>query len=161
MVDLLGFVRVRSIQVTPTISTSAYSANDAVGGLMTFSGALISPGGTSFLLGWKVFDKKQIKAALDLFLYNQKVTVAADNAAFALSDADAANIIDKVSTSTYLDIAATSSFYRSWLAAPIALKGVGLGNNIYGSLRATGTPTYTGTDDLVVELIVGQIGAGI
>lgn len=161
--SIFSFVKLKTIQVTPVLSLGAYSANDQVGGLLTFNqvGLDALNRDVSYVLGWKIFDKKQIKAALDLFLFDQRPSaIAADNAAFAFSDADAKHMISVVSTSTYVDIAATSSWYRSWLAAPIAIK-LQNGRNLYGALRTTGTPTYTGVDDLVVELVVGQLAKGI
>lgn len=157
---IFDFVRVRELSVTPTLSTSAFSSGDQIGPLMTFRDAVLNNAGASFLLGWEIFDKGQSDAALYLYLYDRKVTLAADNAAFALADADAVNVIDRLATGTYVAVGATSGFYRTWLSAPVALKPFN-SSAIYASLASNAsTPTY-GANDLVVKLMIGQLGSGI
>src|SRR5258706_7901007 len=129
---------------------------------MKFGSVTLNQSGASFLLGWQVYDKKQIEAALALLIFDRSVTVSADNAAFAITDADAAHMIPGgyLLTGTYVKNAATSSFYTTTLTAPIPLKPFS-GKSIYVAMRAIATPTYTGVDDIIVSLMVGQMGAGV
>jgi len=132
--------------VTPTISTSAYQANDAVGGRMTFaipaSSAAVGGGGS--VLSLTVIDLSGQNAALNLFLFDQPFTATADSAVFAPSAADLANCLGviQVQTSDYVSAGANGSV--------ATVKGVGLAVRaintaallIYAQAMTTGTPTY-------------------
>ncbi len=140
----------------PILTAGAYSANDAVGGKLIFSGAGNQKSGSGFIHGLTIIDISQVKAALRLRLFDRNFTAVADNAAFALSDADAKHCIAIIASSTYVDNAATSSIYTVAFSNPIAYRCYG-GNSLYGQLECTATPTYSTTADLTVILHVGVI----
>ena len=80
------------ISQTPTVSTSpAYTAKDAVGGLLTFANAVRETGGSGVLMGVTVIDASMQMPSLELVLFDRTFTAAADNAIFSPSDADLAN----------------------------------------------------------------------
>lgn len=143
---------IRSFSVTPTVSaSSAYTAGDAVGGLMTFSGAALS--GNAKILSVIVIDKGDQKAALNLFLAKSTFTATADNDPIAISDADALLSIGcvQIVAGDYVDVGGAS----------VATKQVGLHGftdgsdaDLFGQLVTTGTPTYASTSDLKVILVV-------
>lgn len=148
-------------QATPTVSTSpAYTAGDAVGGLLTFSSAVRASGGTCYLESATVLDKaKQTAAGLELWLFDRTFTNTADNAAFDVSDSDLANCLgmiefaagDGASTST------TATLY-TWPQSvgigpyPLVLNGT----DLFGQLVTRGTPTFASTSDIVISLMLRQ-----
>src|SRR5574343_384011 len=78
--------------VVPVITAGAYSANDVVGGLLTFQLAPEAPAGVNPASGFvrvvTISDDDNEKAALELHLFREAPTVIADNAAFAPTFAD-------------------------------------------------------------------------
>lgn len=71
-----------------TTSTTAYSANDQLGTILTFANAVRASGGTATIRSATLVDKAKIVGAIDLYLFNQSVTLASDNAAADFSDSD-------------------------------------------------------------------------
>lgn len=149
--------KVVTVAVTPTISSSpAYTAKDAVGSLMTFANAVRASGGTGTLTSVQIVDKNNTPqdAALDLVLFNATITGATDNAIFAPTDAEAATCIGIVPilASDYGDFSVNGIASRSGIGLDFVLAGTSL----FGQLVARGTPTYSGTTDLVVTLTIVQ-----
>jgi len=139
------------ISQTPTISTSAYTAKDAVGGKLTFASAARWSGAGGLIVGLSIDDLDQERAPLELVLFNQDFTASSDNAVFDPSDADLANLIAVIPLTQYFDFNDNAAGYVGNLAIPYACVG---GTSLYGQLVTRGTPTYTATSDLVVKLHV-------
>jgi len=99
----------RTITVTPTITAGAYSANDAVGGLMTFLG-LFKKQGSGMLVSLVLTDQEEQNAVTDIILFKQTFTATADNAAINISAADSLNIIGtfRVGSGDYIDVGAAT-----------------------------------------------------
>lgn len=148
---IVSGAKARIVTATPTITAGAYSAADAVGGKLTFFGHTRRRDGWGWIVGWSIFDRGAVGAALSLHLFHRDFTAVADNAVFAISDADAANVLCTFVTGTYRAFATTSSHYTEFLAAPIQYR---LYNDqyLYGQLVCTATPSYTSTGDLTVKL---------
>ncbi len=142
-------VQVR-ISVTPTISTSAYASGDCIGGLQTLSNAARISGGSGIIQSILVLDKTQAqRAAMDLLFFDRSVTVAGDNAAVAMSDADMAYCLGVVPIGPY---------NTAWPGTPLnsisTLFNVGLpfvlnGADLFVQAVVRATPTYAATTDLV------------
>jgi len=149
-------LKVVRLAVTPTISTSpAYTAKDAVGGLMTFSNAVRASGGSGTLLAVQVEDKGQQMKDLDLVLFDRTLTAPTDNSIFAPSDAELATCIGviPITAGAYADFSTNSvADAYAGLPKPFVLNGT----DLFGVLVARGTPTYTSTGDLVVTLTIQQ-----
>lgn len=140
------------LAVTPTVSSGAvYAAKDNVGGIMTFTSAARASGGSGVVRQVTIADKGQQMAALDLVLFSATVAgTATDNATFAPSDADLANLLAVVQIggmADYQDYSTNSAFSRS-----VELPYVCAATSLFGVLVARGTPTYTSTTDIVVTL---------
>lgn len=145
------------VQVTPTISTTAYTSGDVVGGLQTISNAARISGGSGTVSSILVMDKTQAqRAAMDILFFDRSVTVAADNAAVAMSDADMAFCLGVVSIGPY---------NTAWPGTPLnsisTLLNVGLrfvlnGTDLYAVAVVRGTPTYSSTSDLIFTYIIDQ-----
>lgn len=145
-------LKVVRLQVTPTISTApAYTAKDAVGGLMTFANAARASGGTIWIDRVQVVDKGQQMAALDLVLFDRSITAPTDNAVFAPTDTEAGYAVAAIPIYDYRDLSTNSVADR-----PVGLEAVLNGTDLFGVLVARGTPTYTSTADLVVSLTIAQ-----
>ena len=142
-----------TLALTPTVTAGAYTAGDAVGGLLTFPLAArtnISEGG-SVLVNVLIVDDAGQDAELELWLFNQTFTAIADNAAWAPSEADLENCIGVVSTvgSTWR-AAGTPSVIQIECTRRIDL--VAGGTSLFGQLVTRGTPTYAAVDDLTVKI---------
>lgn len=147
-------IRGTLIEVTPVISTGAYTSGDQLGDIQTLTGVNFdAAGGMGCLEGVTVVDKAQQKIACDLFFFDESPTVASvDNGAIAISDAEMA---DKclghlaIVAGDYKDIASTSSI-ASLRYLGMALKPFKDGK-IYVVAVTRGTPTYGSTSDLVFK----------
>lgn len=150
--------KVQRFSVTPTISSgAAYASGDVVGGLQTISNAVRKSGGSGTILSILVVDKTQAqRAAMDILIFDRSVTVAADNAAVAMSDADMANCLGVVTIGAY---------NTAWPGTPLnsisTLINVGLpivcnGADLYFVPVVRAAPTYTSTSDLIFIFTILQ-----
>jgi hypothetical protein len=150
--------KVVRLSVTPTISNGAvYASGDVIGGLQTISNAVRKAGGSGTILSIVVIDKTQAqRAAMDILFFDRSVTVAADNAAVATSDADMANCLGIVSIGPY-----NTAFPGTPLNSLSTLLNVGLpivcnGADLFAVVVSRGTPTYTSTSDLEFKYTILQ-----
>ena len=148
-----------TVAETPTITAGAYSALDAVGGKMEFEDVRTAFDNAGHIVQAHLSDKGKQNALLYLVLFSQDFTATADNAAFAVSDADLLNIVAvlEFAVASYSSFNANSFCAIGFLGAaveiPFAL--VEGGTSLFGQLFVkTSTPTYTSTSDLTVTLHV-------
>ena len=149
--------RTKTISVTPTITAaSAYTTGDAVGGLLTFSDAALKGYGSGVVQTITIVDKDSEEDTLHLHLFNQTFTASTDHDVFSPSDADLENYIGRAvvrggSFLTFEDNSAGSTFNVG-----LYFNLVAGGTDLFGQLVVAGTPTYTGTSDLIVKITVEQ-----
>lgn len=146
---------VTRIAVTPTISSSpAYTAKDAIGGLMTFSNAVRASGGTCMIQALQVVDKDNTPqdAIIDLVLFDRSITAPTDNAIFAPSDAEAANCVGVIPVTIWSDFSVNSVAFVNNVGLEVVLNGT----DLFAVAVARSTPTYSGTTDLVFTLTIVQ-----
>ena len=139
-----------SIQATPVVSTTpAYTAKDAVGGLLTFANAARASGGAIFIESVAVEDKGQQMKDLVLVLFDRTITAPTDNAVFNPTDTELnyAKLAVGIGAGFYVDFS-TNSFAE----VPVGRRMVLNGTDLFGVLVAVGTPTYTSTSDLIVTV---------
>lgn len=142
---------IQSFVQTPTVSTTpAYTAKDAIGGLLTFASVARDSGGAFTLRSVMITDKAQQMSDLDLILFNATIAAPTDNAVFAPTDAEALTIIGVVPIGAghYADLSTNSVAVRH----DLQISGVLAGTSLFGVLVARGTPTYAATSDIVVTL---------
>ncbi len=141
----------REIVVTPVITAGAYSAADAVGGLLTFPNALIAPAFAGEIVGAVLIDQAAQDAAMVLQLFHTTFTPTADNAAYAPSDVDIVNAIANIPflAADYFGGTLNTIAIRS-LSLPVD----GVAGSLFGQLFTQGTPTYVAVDDLTVKLLM-------
>lgn len=149
----------KDIHVTPTITAGAYSALDAVGGKMEFEDACTPYDNHACICQAHISDKGKQNALLYLVLFNQDFTPTADNAAFAVSDADLLNVVAIIefAVNSYVSFNTNSWAHTGFsnLNLKIPFELIEGGTSLFGQLFVkTSTPTYTSTSDLSVGIIV-------
>ena len=148
-----------TISETPTITAGAYASLDAVGGKLEFENARTPYSNHGHIRRASISDKGQQNALLYLVLFSEDFTATADNAAFAVSDADLLNVVAVIefAVANYASFDAnsfcTTGFAGVQMELPFTLAEGG--TSLFGQLFVkTGTPTYTSTSDLKVTLHV-------
>jgi hypothetical protein len=124
------------VQVTSsglTTATTAYSVGDQMGAQMTFAGAAVDSGGTGVILSAVVLDKADVTTDMRLHLWKASVTLASDNAAFSVSDADMQNYLGFIPVTT-TDVGANRVGY---------LSNVGIGYSCAATSLFVGVETRT------------------
>lgn len=143
------------ISQTPTVSTSpAYTAKDAVGGLLTFANAAASSGGTGTIVTAQVIDNSQQRPSLELVLFDRTFSASTDNAIFAPSDADLANAIGVIGLNAWSDFSTNSTATAPNVGLAFKLNGT----SMFGQLVTRGTPTFVATTDIIVILTIATNG---
>lgn len=138
-----------TISQTPTVTAGAYSAGDAVGGLLTFDNAALVAGDGGVIKSLIILDDAGQDAQLELWLFKEAFTPMADNAAWAPSEADLRKLVGIISTSDGAWFAAgTPSAARVECSQVYTCTATSL----YGQLKTGGTPTFAATDDITVVL---------
>ena len=145
----------RQVTVTPTLDTSAYASGDQVSTLQTINGLVPQSGVGAKLTMVRITDKAAQKSALDLVFFRESVTVSADNAASAISDADMAKAygVINILPADYDDDSTGNSIATVAPVAPLFMQGVGGGvrGRVWMAIIAKGAPTYAASD-LSIEL---------
>ena len=140
---------IRHYKVTPTVTaSSAYSANDVVGGLLTFGGLR---NGT--LQAITICDNAAQAVDYLLVLFESQPSVIDDADTFDIQDADLHKIIyqDSLTSSSNRQAFTDNSYhYLYGLSVPIWSAG----GTVFGFLITPGTPTYAATSDITVTLQV-------
>lgn len=146
-------VPTKVVTVEPVIQAAAYSAGDAVGGKLTFSGLARAVGAGIKISGIVITDKAKQAASLDLVLFDRDFTATADNSPFDPSDDDLLNIVGVISvvTADYSQFVDNAVVAKS---ASIACRPVSTG--LFGQLVSRGTPTFAATSDLSIKMAVEQ-----
>lgn len=148
-----SFAPVLRISQTPTVSTSpAYTAGDAVGGLLTFANAARVSGGGGIIGSVTVVDLSQQRPSLELVLFDQTFTSSSDNAAFDPTDGDLGNVLGVVAINSWSNFNDNSVATVSGVNLPFDLTGTSL----FGQLLTRSTPTFVGTSDIIVLVQVIQ-----
>lgn len=125
-----------------TTATTAYTAGDQVGSIFTFTGMARANGGSGTITGVVMISAADITGGYDLMLFRSSITLAADNAAFAISDTDALEIIGLVQMSGAWDIGNNRLAQQFNLAVPYVCGGST--TSIYGALITRAGHTFFG-----------------
>lgn len=139
---------VRVYSDTPTVTAGAYSANDALGGVLEFANVTEQAGDGGVIVNVTIRNLVATAPQIDVVFFDSEPTGVADNGPYDLPDADLAMAIGwvKVATTDW------TSFSDSALAC---VDNVGLafkldGTTLYAQMiDRTGT-TLSGTSDITV-----------
>lgn len=135
-----------------TTSVTAYSVGDQVGTIFNLTNAVRDSGGFGEIRAMSLLDVNDIIGAYDVVLFNASVTLAADNAAFTLSDSDAASVVDIVSLPFALDIGANRFSSLSGLSVPYNCVGT---TSLFAALICRTAHTFfTAATDLTLGITV-------
>ena len=137
---------------TPTVTAgSAYAAGNAVGGLLAFGPGFVRvSGGGGVLQSAVLFDKSGNNVPYDLFLFDTPPTVPTDKAAYAIGT-DLARAIGSISFAGMINAGTPGLINADGLGKAIKVAG---GTSVYGVLVTRGAPTYAGTADLTLTLVL-------
>lgn len=131
-----------------TIATTAYTAGDVVGGLLSFDVSSAPEGG--ILNRVTITDAANQKEPYVLWLFNAAPTTIADDAAFAPAIADLKKVVGTITIA-----AADYVTVNSLAIAQVNLVNQQFPANtgtLYGYLVATDTPDYAAATDLWLAL---------
>lgn len=135
-----------------TTATTAYTSGDQVGTQFTFANAGRVTGGSGRIVAATLISAADIIGAYDLVITRSSITLAADNAAYAISDTDALTVIDVIQLSGAIDLGNNRIARASGLSIPYNCDG---GTSLYGSLITRAGHTFFGAvTDLQVTLWV-------
>jgi hypothetical protein len=124
-----------------TTATTAYTAGDQVGTLFTVANAGRVTGGGGMIVGVVLISAADITGPYDVvFFDNTSVTLASDNAAFAISDTDALETVGIAQCSSF-DIGNNRVAQAVNLAMPYVCSG---GTSLSASLITRSSHTFFG-----------------
>jgi len=133
-----------------TTATTSYTSGDQVGTQFTLANAARISGGGGIITGIQLISAADIIGPFDVVLTDSSITLASDNAAYAISDADALKIVALVNLSGAYDIGNNRIAQAFNLAIPYVCSG---GTSLFAGLITRSSHTFFGsTTDL--QLIV-------
>lgn len=122
-----------------TTATTAYVAGDTVGTLITVANAARVSGGGGVIVGVTLIDQSDIIGPYDVLFFDSTVTLAADNAAFTISDADSLKLVAILQLPGSFDIGANRVAQSYNLAIPYVCAG---GTSLFAALITRGGHTF-------------------
>lgn len=114
-----------------TTATTAYTAGDQVGSLITLSDAARVSGGGGVIVGVTLIDQSDIIGAYDVVFFDASVTLASNNAAFSISDADSLTVVGLVQLAGAFDIGNNRVAQAYNIAVPYICSG---GTSLFAAL---------------------------
>lgn len=159
--------RIKRVQVTPTITATAYEDKDQLGGIMEITNASRVTGGGGILRGVTILCKANVAPTMVLKFYSQSVTVASDEAEASTSDADRAFQVGEliVAAGNWGTVeSGTPANQFAQIPAPTgASTSIGLGlfytcaaTSLFCSAMITSATTFASTSDLVFSFVLEQ-----
>lgn len=122
-----------------TTATTAYIAGDQVGPLITLANAARVTGGGGMITGVTLIDQGDVIGAYDVVFFDSSVTLAGDNLAFAVSDADALKIVAIAQLAGAFDITNNRIAQAYNLAIPYVCSG---GTSLFAALITRAGHTF-------------------
>jgi len=145
------------ISVDQTVTAGAYTAGMAVGGKIALPEIVEGSGLKCAIVDALVIDRAGQQQPYDLLLFNDDLVGAVvDRQAFNLHDSDRSKLLGFV---PLVDISTVGTggvlIGRTNLYKRLTL----IGRTAYAVLIARGTPTFTGTGDVTVQVTAEQVWA--
>jgi len=143
------------IEVTLSLDTSQYASGDVLAATQEVASAVRTSGGRATLMSLVVLDKDDQAGALDIVIFRSNAAMgAAENAAVAITDANAAEILTvvEIAAADYVDLANSQIAVRG-----PSDSGMGVilepttGTSLYIAAISRDTKTYTASG-IVVKL---------
>lgn len=140
-----------------TTAVTPYAAADQVGTQFTFANAARVSGGSGTIVGVQVISAAITTGAFDLVITDSSITLAADNAAYAISDADALKVVALIQLAGAFSLGANNRLAQAFnLAIPFVCSGSA---SLFGGLitrvaTTAATAPFVAVTDLQVILYV-------
>jgi hypothetical protein len=135
-----------------TTSVTAYTAGDQVGTQFTLASAARASGGSGMIRSVVLTSAADIIGAFDVVFTRSSITLAADNAAYAISDTDALAVVGIVQLAGALDIGNNRVAAAYNLAVPYDCSG---GTSLFASLiTRVGHTFFAAVTDLQLQVYV-------
>lgn len=135
-----------------TTSVTAYTAGDQVGTQFTLANAARASGGTGTIVGVTLTSAADIIGAYDVVFTRSSITLASDNAAYAISDSDALAVVGLVQLAGAFDIGNNRIAQAFNLAIPYDCSG---GTSLYaGLITRVGHTFFAAATDLQLTVWV-------
>lgn len=125
-----------------TTATTSYTAGDQMGTQFTVANAGRANGGSGYITGVTLVSAADNIGAVDVVFFDSSVTLASDNAAFAITDADALKFIGLVQLAGAYDIGNNRVAQAYNLAVPY--KCAAASTSIYAALITRSGHTFFG-----------------
>jgi hypothetical protein len=77
----------------PGTDTAAYAAGDTVGTIISLANAANVSGGNGVIVSVTLHDRSDVMGAVDVIFSRASITLASNNAAYAISDADSLEVV--------------------------------------------------------------------
>ena len=142
------------ITATPVLTTAAYTAADAVGGVLTFADAARVAGGGGYIKDVVIIDDAGQDDDLELWLYNDSITEIGDATTYAQTEAELHTLVAVVLTSTGSGWLPTGTPSAS--ITEVNQRYVCTDTSLYGQLVCRGTPTFAAVDDVTIRVSLLQ-----
>jgi hypothetical protein len=142
---------------TPTINTSAYVANNLLGGLMVFTGATRSGGSANsgLIQSVSVSCMSNNAPTIDLLLFtsNPANTIWTDHTSVIVANTDLLSISSVVHISDWTFLGGPNFGQSQNLGIPFVIPN---GSTLYGAMIIRSPVTFTTTTDLIVKIRILQ-----
>lgn len=126
----------------PGVAAAVYAAGDQFGTLITITNAARATGGGGFITGVTLYDNDDLQVGADVFFFNDTLTLALDNAVYAISDADARKYLWACQFPYFMDTGAQRVASNVGVSVPYFCTGTSL----FAAVRTQSavTPSATG-----------------
>lgn len=145
------FTKVIAPSLNPSVSTTAYTAGDVVGGLLEFPTRGLS-NNVALLNGVRLVDAANQSEPYKLYLFSAAPTTIANDAAFApvAADLNKCQTIVTIVAGDYTQVNSLGiAFVHDLNDVLYSANGI-----IYGYLVATDTPDYAAATDVTITLLL-------
>lgn len=144
------------LSFVPVLDTAIYASGDVMFVAKELAGVMSSSGGAARLESLVVIDKDNEKATFDLLFFDRAPasSLGALNAAYALVDADADNLLGRLSVAAADYVSSgTNSAEATYKNLQLMMKSASRFKSLWicGVIRS-GTPTFTTASDLTLKL---------
>lgn len=142
--------------LTPVLDTSAYVSGDTLSGTLLTIPVAKANGGSGTIDKIVLIDKAVQSKATEIWLFDvNTVTIPAANAAWSVSDADAAHCLGVLFIAAADYAASALNSVATEKALGFRVQCASADTNVYAALVTRSTPTY-GASDLVFKFLVRQ-----
>ncbi len=149
------------ITLTPALASFAtpYSSGDVLGVVLKVPNAVLDHQGVAVVRSVCVIDLANQKSAIDLIFFKSAPasSLGADNAAYALADADALLLLGRINipAATYVS-SGTTNAECTVVNCGLMLEALAGTQDVYMVAISRGTPTYGAATDLIIKLGLEQ-----